>query len=543
MIFGELTLKEAEGAILAHSVRAPGLLYKKGRVLSAKDIAALQKAGVEKIFAAKLEPDDVAEDLAAGMLADACAGKNIEPGAAFTGRANLFAAADGIAVIDRALVDRLNLIHESITIATVAPFEPLEKGRMAATIKIIPFAAPRAKLEEALALLQTPLLRIAPWRPRRVGLISTLLAGSGKNLADKNIQALTGRLAPMGNCPVTELRGAHDANETAQMIRQLMDEGCSPVFIFGASAIVDRRDVIPAGIVAAGGEVLHLGMPVDPGNLLLLGRVGETPVIGVPSCARSPKLNGFDWVLQRLMADLPVTAEDIMRMGAGGLLKEISSRPQPRAGRAALTRRAPRLAAVVLAAGRSQRMGTGNKLLMGIGGKSMIARVVAQVEATGITSCIVVTGHEADAVQTALKGAAVTFAHNPDHASGLSSSLRAGLKALPPDIDGALICLGDMPDVRTPHLRKLVSSFDPDEGRAICVPTHGGKRGNPVLFGAQFFEEMMAVSGDTGAKHLIGEHGDLVCEVAMEDAGVLLDLDTPQAMAEYQGLIQSHGGG
>lgn len=543
MIFGELTLKEAEGAILAHSVRAPGLLYKKGRVLSAKDIAALQKAGVEKIFAAKLEPDDVAEDLAAGMLADACAGKNIEPGAAFTGRANLFAAADGIAVIDRALVDRLNLIHESITIATVAPFEPLEKGRMAATIKIIPFAAPRAKLEEALALLQTPLLRIAPWRPRRVGLISTLLAGSGKNLADKNIQALTGRLAPMGNCPVTELRGAHDANETAQMIRQLMDEGCSPVFIFGASAIVDRRDVIPAGIVAAGGEVLHLGMPVDPGNLLLLGRVGETPVIGVPSCARSPKLNGFDWVLQRLMADLPVTAEDIMRMGAGGLLKEISSRPQPRAGRAALTRRAPRLAAVVLAAGRSQRMGTGNKLLMGIGGKSMIARVVAQVEATGITSCIVVTGHEADAVQTALKGAAVTFAHNPDHASGLSSSLRAGLKALPPDIDGALICLGDMPDVRTPHLRKLVSAFDPDEGRAICVPTHGGKRGNPVLFGAQFFEEMMAVSGDTGAKHLIGEHGDLVCEVAMEDAGVLLDLDTPQAMAEYQGLIQSHGGG
>lgn len=541
MIFGELTLIEAEGAILAHSVRAPGLLYKKGRVLSAQDITALQKAGVEKIFAAKLEPDDAAEDMAAEMLARACAGSHIDQGAAFTGRANLFAAADGIALIDRTRVDRINLIHESMTIATVAPFEPLEKGQMAATIKIIPFAAPRAKLVEALAVLQTPLVQIAPWRPRRVGMISTLLAGSGKNLADKNIQALTGRLAPMGECPVTELRCAHDAGETARMIRQLMDAGCSPVFIFGASAIVDRRDVIPQGIVAAGGEVLHLGMPVDPGNLLLLGRAGETPVIGVPSCARSPKLNGFDWVLQRLMADLPVTAEDLMRMGAGGLLKEIPSRPQPRAGRAPALRKAPRIAAVVLAAGRSQRMGARNKLLEKIQGESLIARVVGQIEKAGVAPCIVVTGHEAGAVRAALDGAAVTFAHNPDYASGLSSSLRAGLRALPPGIDGTLICLGDMPDVQPPHLRKLVSAFDPDESRAICVPVYDGKRGNPALFGAQFFPEMMAVSGDNGAKHLIGEHGDLVCEVAMEDAGILLDLDTPQAMAEYQGLIQSHG--
>jgi molybdenum cofactor cytidylyltransferase len=533
MIFGELTLKEAEGAILAHSVRAPGLLYKKGRVLSARDIAALQKAGVEKIFAAKLEPEDVAEDLAAGMLANACAGNHIERGAAFTGRANLFAGADGIAMIDRARVDRINLIDESLTIATVAPYEPLEKGQMAATIKIIPFSAPRAKVEEALAVLHTPLVQIAPWRPRRVGLVSTLLAGSGKNLADKNIQALTGRLAPMGDCPVTALTCAHDAGEIARMIRQLMAAHCAPIFIFGASAIVDRRDVIPQGIRGAGGEVLHLGMPVDPGNLLLLGRVGETPVIGVPSCARSPKLNGFDWVLQRLMADVPVVAEDLMRMGAGGLLKEIPSRPQPRAARAPATRKAPRIAAVVLAAGRSERMGARNKLLEKIGGESLITHVVAHITGARVAPCIVVTGHEEEAVREALEGAGVIFAHNPDYASGLSASLRTGLKALPPDVDGALICLGDMPDVRADHLKKLTAAFDPTEGRAICVPTHKGKRGNPVLFSAQFFPEMMALSGDSGAKHLTGEYADQVCEVAMEDAGVLLDLDTPQAMADY----------
>ena len=201
MIFGELTLKEAEGAILAHSVRAPGLLYKKGRVLSARDIAALQKAGVEKIFAAKLEPEDVAEDLAAGMLANACAGNHIERGAAFTGRANLFAGADGIAMIDRARVDRINLIDESLTIATVAPYEPLEKGQMAATIKIIPFSAPRAKVEEALAVLHTPLVQIAPWRPAEWVWFRRFLRAAGRTLRTRTFRLLRDGLPPWAIAP------------------------------------------------------------------------------------------------------------------------------------------------------------------------------------------------------------------------------------------------------------------------------------------------------------------------------------------------------
>ena len=178
-------------------------------------------------------------------------------------------------------------------------------------------------------------------------------------------------------------------------------------------------------------------------------------------------------------------------------------------------------------------MGARNKLLEKIGGESLITHVVAHITGARVAPCIVVTGHEEEAVREALEGAGVIFAHNPDYASGLSASLRTGLKALPPDVDGALICLGDMPDVRADHLKKLTAAFDPTEGRAICVPTHKGKRGNPVLFSAQFFPEMMALSGDSGAKHLTGEYADQVCEVAMEDAGVLLDLDTPQAMAAY----------
>ena len=166
----------------------------------------------------------------------------------------------------------------------------------------------------------------------------------------------------------------------------------------------------------------------------------------------------------------------------------------------------------------------------------MIARVAGQIAAAGLDPCIVVTGHEADAVRAALAETNITLAHNSDYAQGLSGSLRTGLQALPKNVDGVLVCLGDMPDVRAAHLQKLIAAFDPVEGRAICVPTFQGKRGNPVLFGAQFFVEMMMVAGDTGAKHLIGEHGDLVCEVEMDDAAILLDLDTPQAMSDYQRL-------
>ncbi len=534
MKFGDLALDEAEGAILAHSLRRGDVIFNKGRVLSAQDIAILRAAGVTSVIAARLEAGDVGEDAAATALAQACAGGDVSIGAAFTGRANLFAARDGLAVIDQARVDQINLIDESITIATVTPYEPVEKGQMVATIKIIPFAAPREKLDQALALLTTPLLRVASWRGRMVGLVSTMLPGGKKSLLDKNLLALTGRLAQMGNNPVVERRCAHTASDTAAMIRELITMGCSPVFVFGASAIVDRRDVIPAAIVAAGGAVLHVGMPVDPGNLLLLGQVGDVPVVGLPSCARSPKLNGFDWVLQRLMADVPVTPADIMRMGAGGLLKEIPTRPQPRAGRKPQARTAPRIAALLLAAGSSQRMGAQNKLLIPLAGEPMIARAAGQIKAAGIAPIIAVTGHEADAVRAALAACGVSFTHNPDYAQGLSSSLRAGLKALPGDVDGVLICLGDMPDIRAAHLQKLVAAFDPVEGRAICVPAFQGKRGNPVLFGAQFFAQMMALAGDSGAKHLVGDYADQVCEVAMDDAAVLLDLDTPQAVADYQ---------
>ena len=226
-------------------------------------------------------------------------------------------------------------------------------------------------------------------------------------------------------------------------------------------------------------------------------------------------------------------------MGVGGLLKEIPTRPQPRDLPAEGVQRAPKIAALVLAAGRSTRMGETNKLLMPLHGKPMIARTLDAISGSPARPIIVVTGHNADAIKQTLNGAAATFVHNAHFADGLSTSLKAGLAALPADADGVLVCLGDMPAVTGKAIAKLVAAFNPTEGRAIIVPTYQGKRGNPVLFDSAYIDEMRTAEGDQGARALLSEHDDAVYEVEMEDAGVLADADTPAAFAALEADFKS----
>ena len=538
MIFDRVAVDAAEGAVLVHSVRAGKASFRKGRVLAAEDVQALRDARVATVTVVRFEAGDVPEDEAAARVAAACAGPGAERQAAFTGRANLYAAADGVCVIDRARLDRINLVDEAVTVATAMPYDVVAAGDMVATIKIIPFSAPESAVAEAerIAAEGGPLIRIAPFRPHGAGLIMTRLPQTKDSVLDKTADVLARRLEGMASRIAAQARCDHAAEAIAAAIGEQLAAGCDPVLIYGASAITDRRDEIPAGIVKAGGRVEHFGMPVDPGNLMLLGWHGAVPVLGLPGCARSPKPNGFDWVLQRLLAGIPVGARDIMGMGAGGLLKEIAIRPQPRAGdnRGAEPQpaapRAPRIAALVLAAGQSRRMGADNKLLAEVDGRPMVTHAVDVALSAQVRAVLVVTGHEADAVRAALAGRNVGFAHNPDYAEGLSSSLRAGLAALPPDIDGALVLLGDMPRVTAGHIDRLIAAFNPVEGRAICVPTFNGKRGNPVLFARALFADIQSVTGDVGARHLIGQHGDEVAEVAMDDEAIFVDVDTPDAL-------------
>ena len=527
MRFGTIPLGEAEGAIIVHSLRVDGLLFKKGRKLSRADIERLIVSGVERVPAARLEANDVPEDLAATRIGRALTGTGLRLGAAFTGRANLYAEKSGLVVLDPASVDRINLIDESLTLATLAPYAMVTPGEMVATVKIIPYAAPDSAVRAATEAARGNPIRVAPFEPMRVALISTQLPGQKPSLLDKNRSALETRLRPLGGTLVLEKRVPHETGAVTTALAEAQETKADLLLVFGASAITDRRDVIPAGVAAAGGEILHFGMPVDPGNLLLLAHLQGKPAIGLPSCARSPKVNGFDFVLQRLFARLPVTDHDIMRMGVGGLLQEIHSRPQPRdAERAVL--RAPRIAAIVLAAGLSSRMGS-NKLLQEWRGKPLLRWVAEAALKSEARPVIVVTGNEQAKVEGALKGLDVKFVHNPDYREGLSTSLRAGIAGVPASADGALVLLGDMPEIDAALIDRMIAAFSPADGRSICVATCEHKRGNPVLWAKEFFPEIASLSGDMGAKPVLTANDDNVCEIEAGPAA-LRDVDTPEAL-------------
>ena len=185
---------------------------------------------------------------------------------------------------------------------------------------------------------------------------------------------------------------------------------------------------------------------------------------GAPGCARSPKENGFDWVLMRLLASLPVQRQDITGLGVGGLLMEIVTRPQPRDEPLQTSRS---IAALVLAAGRSSRMGGPNKLLAEIEGVPMVARVGQRLLASRARPIIAVLGNQAEAVDAALGKLPIERVRNLDFAAGLSTSLKRGVVALPSDLDGVIVCLGDMPLISGRHLDRLVAAFNPLAGRAI----------------------------------------------------------------------------
>jgi molybdenum cofactor cytidylyltransferase len=487
---------------------------------------------------ARLEDGDVAEDVAAAEIARAVAGEGVRLDRAFTGRCNLFAETAGVLVVDKDAIDRLNRVDESVTFATLPAFKPVVEGEMIATVKIIPFAVAEKNRDAALAATKTatPLVRVAPYRIKKVGVVSTLLPGLAAKVIDKTLKVTAERLAPAGATIIAEKRVPHEQAALAPAIDEMLKAGAELVLVFGASAIADRRDVIPAAVEQIGGTLEHFGMPVDPGNLMLVASAQGRPVLGAPGCARSPKENGFDWILMRLLAGLPVQREDITGLGVGGLLMEIVTRPQPRAKEEKES--AKRIAAIVLAAGRSTRMGAVNKLIADIGGKPLVRIAAEQALASRARPVIVVTGHQREKVESALQGLDVTVVHNPDYADGLGTSLRAGIAAVPDTADGAIVCLGDMPQVDARLIDKLLGAFDPERGALVVVPVIDGKRGNPVVWSRRFFKDLMSVQGDVGARYLIGSYAEAVAEVPVDSAAALTDVDTPESLSAVKAEIE-----
>jgi molybdenum cofactor cytidylyltransferase len=540
MRFGPIALDEAKGAISAHSHRLGERMIRKGSVLDEAAIAALRSAGQTEVIAARLEPGDVPEDIAADRLADPLARALLVRSRAGTGRVNLAAEVPGLLRVDAAKVNRINGVDESLTLGTLPDFAVVAAKDLVATIKVVPFAVPGALLDVAVTIARQgePAFRLLPFRPLKVGLVATELPGTKESAAEKAIAVTAERIDRLAGTLLPPLRVPHAEAPIAAALESLIAQGAELLLIAGASAVVDRRDVGPAAIVQAGGEIVHFGMPVDPGNLICIGHIGDRPALVLPGCAKSPKLNGIDFVLPRLFAGVAVRPADVMGLGVGGLLKEIDTRPLPRekapsvARSGPAPRNAPVIAAVVLAAGRSRRMAPYNKLLVADRtGKTMIARVIDNVLSSKARPVLVVTGHMATEVEQVLGGRPVRLVHAADYADGLAASLKAGIAAVPPEAAAALVCLGDMPLVTGRMIDRLLEAYDADEGRLIVLPTFRGKQGNPMLWDRRFFAEILQLTGDSGARAMLSRHMEHVAEVEMGEDAVLRDFDTTDALA------------
>ena len=333
MIFGKVPLNQAAGCYLAHSLQGAEHRIAKGTRLAAPDLADLAAAGHTELTVARLERGDLHEDRAAEMLAQALlpdpASLGLRISGAGAGRVNLHALHPGLVRVDAKRIHALNAVDPMITLATVPDFHRADADGMVATAKIISYAVPETALQAATQDVAGA-IRLAPVTCARATLIETRI--SAETPPDKGRAAMVGRLDRFGMALAPRKVVPHREADLAAALRDAAAQAprSDLIMVLTGSATSDPLDVAPAAVRAAGGKVLRFGMPVDPGNLLFLGELSGRPVLGLPGCARSPALNGADWVLERLVCGIDVSSADIAAMGVGGLLKEIPTRPRPR---------------------------------------------------------------------------------------------------------------------------------------------------------------------------------------------------------------------
>lgn len=331
MIFSTVTVdSQAVGCILAHTHRMAGSVLRKGVTLTPQHIETLQQAGYQTIVAARLEPNDLAEDEAAARIAAQLTGHGVTPARALTGRCNLRASHAGLVEYEPSWLDQINLQHWQTTVGALAPYSKVEANQVVATVKIIPFAVPERILkdiQQAAKQGPNPGLRVHPFVPHRAGLVMSRLPSTSQTMLERAVKAQQTRLQDLGSTLDYVEYCNHTEQDIAQALKTCLAKQLNPVLFLGASVIVDPRDVFPMALRAIGGTVEHIGMPVEPGNMLVLGKHQHTTILGIPGCARSTKLSGFDWILQRVLCRRDVSPQDIMRMGAGGLLRQETRKP------------------------------------------------------------------------------------------------------------------------------------------------------------------------------------------------------------------------
>lgn len=332
MKFGEAPIDEAVGAILAHKLydEAGKLILNKGRRLVEADLAALRRLGLERVTVTQLSPADLHEDAAAERIGAAVAGAQVSLRAPGVGRANLTAAARGVLHVDVPWLELINTIYDGITIATLREYTLVDVGEMVALVKVVPFGVPEARVVDVERIAQSSeaVLRVRPLQRKRVALIVSGTDSTRDRLMKSFHEPVRERIEGWGSELLAPTFTSHDAPAIADAIES--HSRSDMILIASVSAIIDREDVAPSALLLAGGSITLHGVPVDPGTLLMMGYLGDVPVVGAPGCVKSPKTNVIDWILPRLLSGERLTRANLVSMGHGGLLKDIAERPMPR---------------------------------------------------------------------------------------------------------------------------------------------------------------------------------------------------------------------
>ena len=525
-----LSPDDAIGHLSVHAIRTDHFKIKKGSFISDEDATALKNTGITEIICAVAEEDDVHEDEACNYLASFLKTDNVVTSLASTGRINFTCQSLGLLRYDADRLKQINLIDEGITLALVQHNQLLASGDMIATLKIIPFFVSRHSLERVADILrQIQLFSFHPLSSKKARLIQTRFDHQSVSIFEATSAVTHERLFKLGS--VLDQTDVIEHSKSALKVK--LSEACSSdadlILISGASAIAHRDDLIPSTLVEIGGSVDHFGLAVDPGNLLMLGHFQDKLVIGMPGCARSPKLNGFDWILHLFFADLTIDKHELASMSAGGLLMEIASRPLPRSLSSNKPRK-PHIEAVLLAAGLSSRMGDVNKLTLDVHGTPLIRRVADTIRQSNVDGLTIVLGHDAENVSKALDGINARFLFNPDYSSGQSSTVRYGLDYLPQIATDMMVFLGDMPLVTPDVVNALIESHLSlsDRWSKITLPSVKNQRGNPVIWGEAFFDEIKSLTGDSGARQLFESYKSAMNILPFDDLDLCLDADTEE---------------
>ena len=507
---------EAEGSLLAQAQQVAGRRLEKGRVIDRQIIAELQKQGLNSVPVFQPAIDDSLENPASDLVAARMAAAHTRNLPARHGRALICASVDGLIEYQPRTLIQANRKHPDFLFAAQLPGSAVCRDMPCASVKTVPLALSSTAAHAAAAA--APPIEVTPFQPRTTALLQTFCHPPRPDLLTKGTKIFSARLARFGSKLAHDLRCEHNRNSIAQALNTISD--CELILVLGPHSASDPNDVVPAALLAAGGSIGSFGLPFEPGHLLILGQLKGAQVMIMPSSARSARRGSYDVVLERLHAGWPIDADSLASLGVGGLAAGLGT---DRPGR-------PRkLAGILLAAGLSRRMGGVNKLLAQHGSSQLVelpAQVLRQAVDAGLLSeAFAVVGHEADRVAAVLNKCGLKTLENPAYAEGLASTLRCALAALPIDIDGLLVMLGDMPSVRLADIKALVRAFDPRTGSTIVVASHHGKRGNPVIIGERHFIELHDLEGDVGARGILATNA--VTEVAA-GPGVLRDIDLPE---------------